>query len=121
MTSSNPSISFPSRADARLRCLLVLSAFISAGILLLIVLFLLRESWPALRQVGLARFVNDAGWHPLEGMFNLAPMLAATTVASIGAICLAGPLGVASAVFARFYAPVHVGMMFRLPATMPIG
>lgn len=113
MTSSNPSISSPSRADVRLRGLLILSGFISAGILLLIVLFLLRESWPALQRVGVARFVRDSGWHPLEGMFNLGPMLAATTAASMGAICIAGPVGVASAVFARFYAPQRLGVMFR--------
>jgi phosphate transport system permease protein len=113
MTLSNPNISSHSRADSRLRGLLILSAFISAGILLLIVLFMLRESWPVLQRVGIMRFVGDASWHPLEGMFNLAPMLAATTAVSLGAICLAGPLGVTSAVFARFYASPPVAGIFR--------
>lgn len=113
MISSNPSISFPSRADARLRIALVLAALVAAGILLLIILFLLRESWPALQRVGLARFIGDSGWHPLEGMFNLAPMLVATTVTSVGAILVAGPLGLASAVFGRFYAPPFLAALFR--------
>lgn len=80
---------------------------------MLIVLFLLHESWPVLQRVGAVRFFNDPGWHPLEEMFNLTPMLAATAAASAGAILVAGPLGVASAVFGRFYAPPFLAALFR--------
>lgn len=80
---------------------------------MLIVLFLLHESWPVLQRVGAVRFFSDPGWHPLEGMFNLTPMLAATAAASAGAILVAGPLGVASAVFSRFYAPPFLAALFR--------
>ncbi|MFN3150175.1 phosphate ABC transporter permease subunit PstC [Bremerella sp.] len=77
----------------------------SAAIVLWIVGFLLRESWPALRSIGLLRFFTDASWHPLSGQFNLVPMIVATVVTSLGAILLAAPLGIASAVFVHFYAP----------------
>lgn len=101
------------QADTWLRSILVLAAATAVGILLLIVLFLIRESWPALQHVGAFRFISDAGWHPLEGAFNLAPMLIATFVASVGAIVLATPLGIASAVFAHFYAPPIIASAFR--------
>lgn len=118
MTLSKRSISFRSRtnsgqADTWLHAVLISAAAIAVGILLLIILFLLRESWPALQRVGVLRFISDAGWHPLEGAFNLAPMLIATFAASAGAILVAGPLGVASAVFGRFYAPPVVAGTFR--------
>ena len=118
MTLLKRSISFrshvkPLRADTWLRAVLVSAAAIAVGILLLIVLFLLRESWSALQSVGVLRFVSDAGWHPLEGAFNLAPMLIATFTASVGAILVAGSLGVASAVFGHFYAPAVVAVVFR--------
>ncbi|MDZ4099617.1 MAG: phosphate ABC transporter permease subunit PstC [Methylophilaceae bacterium] len=113
MISSNPSISSHSRTDTWLRSVLILAALVAGGILLLIVLFLLHESWPVLQRVGVVRFFNDPGWHPLEGMFNLTPMLAATAAASAGAILVAGPLGVASAVFSRFYAPPFLAALFR--------
>ncbi|MDP3307084.1 phosphate ABC transporter permease subunit PstC [Methylotenera sp.] len=118
MTLLKRSISFrshvkPLRADTWLRAVLVSAAAIAVGILLLIVLFLLRESWSALQSVGVLRFVSDAGWHPLEGAFNLAPMLIATFFASVGAILLAAPLGIATAVFAHFYAPPIIASAFR--------
>lgn len=88
-------------------------ALISAAIVLLILGFLVRESTPALRQLGFARFFTDASWHPLSGEFNLTPMIVATLVTSLGAIAIAAPLGVASAVFTHFYAPPRLAVWNR--------
>ncbi|MDD2834445.1 MAG: phosphate ABC transporter permease subunit PstC [Methylotenera sp.] len=102
-----------SYADDILRLALMSAAVVAVGILLLILLFLLRESWPALQRIGLYRFVADAGWHPLEGAFNLAPMLIATLAVALGAILIAGPIGIASAVFGQFYAPPMIAASFK--------
>ena len=40
-----------------------------------------------------------------SGLYNLAPMLWGTLFAMAGAVLLATPLGILSAVFCRFYAP----------------
>lgn len=101
------------QVDTWLRSILVLAAATAIGMLLLIVLFLIRESWPALQHLGAFRFVTDNGWHPLEGAFNLAPMLIATIAASVGAILFAAPLGIATAVFAHFYAPPIIASAFK--------
>lgn len=93
------------RSDLLLKIVCRLLAIGSAAIVLLILGFLLRESWPALRTIGVARFFMDESWHPVSGQFNLVPMIAATIVTSLGAIVLAAPLGIASAVFVQFYAP----------------
>ncbi len=94
-----------SRSDLALKVVSRSSAVLSAAIILLILGFLLRESLPALRDLGLVRFFTDSSWHPLSGEYNLTPMVVATLVTSLGAIILATPLGIASAVFAHFYAP----------------
>lgn len=102
-----------SYADDILRLALMSAAVVAVGILLLILLFLVRESWPALQHIGLYRFISDAGWHPLEGAFNLAPMLIATFAVALGAILMAGPIGIASAVFGHFYAPPIIAATFK--------
>ena len=83
-----------------------LCALLAAAIVVLIVAFVLRESWPALRAEGLTGFVGTR-WSPTsaEPGFGIAAMVAATLATSGLAIALATPLGVASAVFAHFYAP----------------
>ena len=80
-----------------------------AGIVLLIIAFLVVESVPALRRIGLRRFFTDAGWSPdadaAGGAFSLTAIMVGTVATTAGAVLLAGPLGVLSAMYGRFYAP----------------
>lgn len=103
----------PSVRDTRLIWLLSASAVIASGLLLLILLFLAKEAWPVLSHVGPVKFLLDDVWHPTEGTFGLVPMLAASLAMSALAIVLAAPLGVASALFCRFYAPPLIGRIYR--------
>jgi phosphate transport system permease protein len=79
------------------------AAALAGGITLLIVTYLLLGSLPALRAVGPLRFLADPSWNPVQGAYNLAPMIAGTLAVAAGAVLLATPLAVASAVFGRFY------------------
>ena len=92
-------------------------AALAAGIVLVITAFVVIEALPALRTVGLARFVTDPSWHPAggpaAGRFNLAPIAAGSILATAGAIVLAAPLGLASALFCQFYAPPMVATLYR--------
>lgn len=88
-------------------------AIASAGIILLILGFLLREASPALWKLGGSRFFTDQSWHPLSGQFNLRPMIVATLATSGGAVFIATPLGIASAVFVNFYAPRRLAIWHR--------
>jgi len=86
----------------------------ASGLLLLLVLgFLAREAWPMLVNGNWLQFATSSGWYPLEGRFGMAPMLVATLAASVGALLIAVPLGVAGALFVRFYAPVPLARLYR--------
>lgn len=103
----------PSARDAKLVWALSASAFITSGLLLLILMFLVRESWPVIQSAGLSKFLRDDGWYPTEGAYGLLPMLAASMAMSAVAILIAAPLGVASALFCRFYAPPVIARAYR--------
>ncbi|MGR8999086.1 MAG: phosphate ABC transporter permease subunit PstC [Gammaproteobacteria bacterium] len=102
-----------SRADKQLALLLQGCALLAATIVLLILLFLVKESWPVLQHVPLIRFVTDASWHPVDGLYKLTPMLSATLYSTLGAVLLATPLGIASALFSRYYAPSFMAGCYR--------
>ncbi|MEZ6095278.1 MAG: hypothetical protein R3C03_13775, partial [Pirellulaceae bacterium] len=91
------------RSDLLLKIVCRTLALGSAAIVLLVLAFLVRESIPALRQIGLFRFFTDISWHPLSGEFNFTPMIVATLLTSLGSVIIAAPLGIASAVFSNFY------------------
>jgi len=99
--------------DRLLIPVLRICAIIAALVVLLILAFLLFESWPVLTELSLTRFVTGASWHPLEGAYNLMPMLSGTLLASVGALLLAVPLGMASALFIVFYAPPYLATLYK--------
>jgi phosphate transport system permease protein len=123
MISSKSNTSFRWNADWTIKPLLAATAATAALIILLVVLFLLREAWPVLSDGGWTKFVLDESWYPLEGRFGLAPMVCATLAASAGAVLLAAPLGVGSAIFGHFYATPMLkklyGMTMALLAGIP--
>ena len=83
----------------------------------LIFVFLFWESRHAITHIGVTRFFIDASWHPSssanEGTFYLVPMVLASLFAVIGAVGLAAPMGIVSAVFMHFYAPAFLATPYR--------
>jgi len=93
-----------------------------AGLILFLVLaFLLREAAPLLGSHAAIGFLLDAGWYPLEGQFGMLPMVAASLAAAIGALLLAGPLGIISAIFLNFSAPPGVARIYRMIVALLAG
>tara|TARA_R110002096_G_scaffold105923_1_gene233046 strand:+ start:11998 stop:12864 length:867 start_codon:yes stop_codon:yes gene_type:complete len=92
-------------------------AFVAGAITLLVAVFIVGESLPALRHVGVSRFFTDPSWHPDEfaaqGTFNLVPMLAGTLIIMTGSVLLATPFGIAAAVFCHYYAPPFIARIYR--------
>lgn len=99
--------------DKLLMGILRAGALMAALVMLLILIFLMHESWPALSTLSIGRFMTDTSWHPLEGAYNLMPMLSGTLLASAGALLLAVPLGLASAIFIVFYAPPYPAAIYK--------
>ena len=114
MIWSKRNILFPSASvDTLILWLLRIASGVAAGLVLLILFFLLAESSPLLREVQVVRFITDASWQPSEDAYNLAPMLSGTLFAAGGALILATPLGIASALFVAYYAPPPAAGIYR--------
>jgi phosphate transport system permease protein len=88
-------------------------AIAAGAIVLLIILFLLRESAPILQKVGLLRFFRDPTWHPTSGEFGVVPMLWGSLLVTLGAVLIATPLGILSAIFCQYYAPPRIAPLYR--------
>lgn len=73
-------------------------------IISLIFIFLLREGAPAFVQVP-PRDLLSRRWYPIEDMYGLVPLLAGSFLVTIGAVVIAVPLGLATAVYLGEIAP----------------
>lgn len=101
------------KSEAIWRILLQILALCSGAILLLILGFLIWETLPILNSIALEQFWRDPGWHPSEQAYNLAPMVIGTLGVTFGAVLVATPLGLLSAVFCQYYAPAGVAQLYR--------
>ena len=70
----------------------------------LIFFFLLREGIPTLGEVKLSNLLS-ARWYPIENYFGILPLITGSLVATIGAMLLAVPLGIGTAVYISEIAP----------------
>ena len=86
---------------------------VAGAIVVLILVFLITEALPVLGQVGLLPFFTDPSWHPAETLYNFTPMLWGTLFVMAGAMLVATPLGIVSAVFCQYYAPPTIAGLYR--------
>lgn len=67
----------------------------------------LRGAWPAMSSFGLGFLVSTA-WDPVQNVYGAAPVMLGTLVTSLLALMIAGPLGVATAVYVNELAPSYL-------------
>jgi phosphate transport system permease protein len=117
MISSRANILFRSApsltTDAALKWLLLSIAGISGAISIFIVFFLIRESFPALSQIGLVRFLTDSSWNPTESIYQMTPIIFGSLATTFGAILIALPIGIISSIFTHYYAPRKIVPTYR--------
>lgn len=114
-TSSRSSILSLSQSndEVSLIWILRLCAAAVSSVAFIIVFYLAAEMWPAMRSMSMAQILSREGWNPSESHYNLSPMIVGSVLSAVLAICLAGPLGILSAVYSRFYAAPLSQRLFR--------
>jgi phosphate transport system permease protein len=110
-----------SRVDTIVGTSLGIAGGLATLLVLAIALFLVRESWPVFQNVGISRFITDTSWNPTEKTFGLGPMLLASILSAVGAVAIAAPLGIGSALFSRFYVGRYVARAQRAVVTLMAG
>ena len=69
--------------------------------------FLLKEGLPALTEVKLSDLLA-VRWYPIENYFGILPLITGSLVITIGAMLIAFPFGIATAVFISEIAPLLI-------------
>jgi len=71
---------------------------------LLIFFFLLREGVPALGEVKLSELLSTR-WYPIENHFGILPLITGSIIVTLGAMLIAAPFGIGTAVFLSEISP----------------
>jgi phosphate transport system permease protein len=78
----------------------------------LILLFLLKEGLPALKDVPLATLFSTR-WYPIEGYFGILPLILGTLLVTISATLIALPFGLGTAIYISEIAPRWMKEMLK--------
>jgi phosphate transport system permease protein len=94
----------PRRRELVVETLIRVAGFSAIFFVALVFLFLLREGLPAFWKTSLGNLFGGR-WYPNEGMFGTWPLILGSLLVTAGAVIIALPLGLATAVFIRELAP----------------
>jgi phosphate transport system permease protein len=84
--------------------LIRVAGFSAIFFVILIFLFLMREGVPAFWETSLDNFFGER-WYPNEDLFGTLPLIMGSLLVTLGAVVIALPLGLATAIFIRELAP----------------
>jgi len=90
-------------------------------ILVFIFIFILKDSLPALREVGIADILFGTKWYPSHEAFGILTMLVGSVAATLLALVIAVPLAVGCAIFLAEVAPPHIRNITRPAVELLIG
>jgi phosphate transport system permease protein len=100
------------RREKPITFLIRISGYSSILFVTLILLFLLREGLPALGEIPLKSLLG-VRWYPIERMYGIWPLLGGSLIVTIGAMLVALPFGIGTAVFIAEVAPPWINNILK--------
>lgn len=109
-----------------MKLLFFLAALVSVAAVILICVFLFANGIPAIREIGIFRFLLGKTWRPANNLYGIFPMIVGSLYVTAGALIIGVPVGILTAVFlARFcpksiYRPLKsaVNLMAGIPSVV---
>jgi len=114
----SPSLRARNQVEKAMMTILIVSSIIAILTTVGIVMSLVFESWRFFEKISPAEFLFGLEWSPqtalrsdqvgASGAFGAIPLFAGTMLISLVAMCVAGPIGLLSAIYMAEYAPSKV-------------
>lgn len=109
-----------------MKLLFFLTALVSIAAVILICIFLFASGIPAIKEIGVFKFLPGTSWKPANNLYGILPMIVGSFYVTAGALIIGVPIGILTAVFmARFaprsiYAPLKaaVNLMAGIPSVV---
>jgi len=98
--------------------IMALTALISLG---LIAFFIFSEGMPFMLEYGITDFIFGTEWDPTNQVYGIFPMIIGSVLATVLAILIGAPIGIAVAVYLVEIAPPKVARVIRPAITLMEG
>lgn len=112
--------------EKAMKAIFFLAACVSIAAVVLICIFLFANGLPAIREIGIFRFLLGTTWKPANNLYGNFPMIVGSLYVTAGALLIGVPVGILTAIFlARFvpgqlYGPLKaaVNLMAGIPSVV---
>lgn len=91
-----------------MRAVFLICACISIAAVVIICIFMFANGVPAMREVGVIKFLFGTVWKPRQGLFGIGPMIIGSIYVTAGAMIVGVPIGLLTAVFLAKYCPKKI-------------
>jgi len=100
------------RTERVVRSIFFTAALLSIVISALIIGSLAKETWNFITSVEFSTLIDD-GWFPRRNQFDVLTLFFGSLIVTLIAMAVAGPIGLASAVYLAEYAPARVRRVLK--------
>jgi phosphate transport system permease protein len=101
------------KRERYIKLILISCASFAFLAILLIFIFIFRESLPAITKTGFANLFLSTQWNPDGGQYGMLAFLNGTILTTLGGLIIGAPLGIGTAIFLNEMAPRKMGTMIR--------
>lgn len=88
-----------------MKLLFFLTALVSIAAVILICIFLFASGIPAIKKIGVFKFLLGTSWKPANNLYGILPMIVGSLYVTSGALIIGVPIGILTAVFMARFAP----------------
>lgn len=93
------------KSEKVMQAVFFLTACISIISVLLICIFLFSNGLPAIKEIGIIKFLFGEVWRPSSNEFGILPMIVGSLYVTLGALVIGVPIGILTAVFMAYFCP----------------
>ena len=93
------------KSEKVMQAVFFLTACISIVSVLLICIFLFSNGLPAIKEIGIIKFLFGEVWRPSSNECGILPMIVGSLYVTLGALVIGVPIGILTAVFMAYFCP----------------
>lgn len=94
--------------ESVMKYVFLVAAVFSIAAVILICFFLFANGIPAIREIGVVKFLLGTTWAPSNNEYGILPMIVGSLYITAGAILFGVPIGILTSVFMTFYCPKKI-------------
>lgn len=111
----------PKVKEKLMKFVFFLGACVSIAAVALICFFLFAGGIPAIREIGLWKFLSGTVWRPSNNLYGIFPMILGSIYVTAGALFIGVPIGILTAVYLAKFCPPRLYKVLKPMAELLAG